>query len=229
MLHLECPSCKSPIENNFKFCPFCSFKLDDKEDSVSFSLDPANLANVFGAIENPAPLANRAKKRLKEIGKEFGYEVFIEYYNPKLGYSEKQKRIGVVWMEKGKVIVAFQVRAKRSDFDMITSKRDLEALKKLDAEQKFIVYVSKITGKAYFNKIDDDTPLQKRRAINVPNNIEEIRNRIPRAYEMWNSKEEEDLIKEFQSGLQPYKIAKMHERGTGAIFSRLKKLGLIQE
>ena len=105
----------------------------------------------------------------------------------------------------------------------------MESLKKLDAEEKFVVYVSKITGKAHFNKIDDDTALQKRRAINVPNNIEQIRRRVPRAYEMWTKNEEEELIREFQNGLQPHEIAKMHERGTGAIFSRLKKLGLIEE
>ena len=230
MVKLKCPNCQSSISETFNFCPSCAFKLDSNQEHDSNQpLTAESLSKIFGAIENPAPVAERAKRRLKKIGEDLGFEVSVGYFNPEIPYSQKQRPIGVVWWSKENIVAAFQVRSKRSDFNIISSERDLLSLQELDAEKKFIVYVSKITGKAYFNRIDNDTVTQKRTGVHLPENIDNIRKTIPRAYEIWTSKEEEDLIREFQSGLNPYELAKKHGRGIGGIHSRLKKLGLIED
>ncbi|MDJ0647468.1 MAG: hypothetical protein QNJ60_02075 [Xenococcaceae cyanobacterium MO_188.B19] len=56
--------------------------------------------------------------------------------------------------------------------------------------------------------------------------IEDIKQEYSRAYEKWTKEEEETLIDKFDSGLSIKEIAEILERQTGAINSRLRKLGL---
>lgn len=57
--------------------------------------------------------------------------------------------------------------------------------------------------------------------------MDQVRKKYPKAYEKWTSEEDKLLRKEFQEGLTNSEIAKLHQRKSGAIHARLKKLGLI--
>lgn len=59
--------------------------------------------------------------------------------------------------------------------------------------------------------------------------MDKLRKKYPRAYEKWESKEEDNLIKLFNQGTPISDIAKILERQNSAIRARLKKLGLIDE
>ncbi len=56
--------------------------------------------------------------------------------------------------------------------------------------------------------------------------VEEIRHQYPKAYEKWTSAEDEQLKREYQSGLSISALAALFQRQPSAIQSRLKKLGL---
>jgi len=57
--------------------------------------------------------------------------------------------------------------------------------------------------------------------------VNNIRRKYPRAYEKWSREEDQNLIHEFNEGLKISEIAKMHQRQTGAVRARLKKLDLV--
>lgn len=228
---MECPKCRKSVEGSFNFCPNCAFPLQDQKNRFPPSeFNSTDLSKAFGVIENPAPLAWRAKERLRRLGIEYGYKIALGYEDPNVDYSASRGPIDVVWMSDGRVVAAFEVRAKRSDLDVITTRRNLEKLKNFDAKEKFIVYVSSITGKASFNRVDENTAVQKpERTAYLPYNIEDIRRSSPRAFEVWTTREEEDLINGYKSGMSVSELAARHQRRIGGIVSRLKKLGLIEE
>ena len=60
------------------------------------------------------------------------------------------------------------------------------------------------------------------------NQNEKIRQKYPRAYVKWSQDEEENLKKEYASGLQIGELAKRFQRQPGGIRSRLQKLGLLE-
>ena len=64
---------------------------------------------------------------------------------------------------------------------------------------------------------------------NLPINLDEIRKHYPRAYENWTQKEDHQIINEYKQGKTIPQIAIIHQRKTGAIRSRLKKLGISSE
>jgi uncharacterized protein (DUF433 family) len=57
-------------------------------------------------------------------------------------------------------------------------------------------------------------------------NLTEIRKEHPRAYEKWESPEDNELVSFYQSGKKIDEIAQLLQRQPGAIRSRLDKLGL---
>ena len=57
--------------------------------------------------------------------------------------------------------------------------------------------------------------------------IEEIRREYPKAYAKWSSDDDERLKEMYAAGNDVAELAKHFERGTGAIESRLRKLGLM--
>lgn len=59
-------------------------------------------------------------------------------------------------------------------------------------------------------------------------NLTKIRKEHPRAYEKWSTDEEERLVQLFHSGQTVTEIARVMERQLGAIKTRLKRLGLIE-
>jgi ribosomal protein L32E len=56
--------------------------------------------------------------------------------------------------------------------------------------------------------------------------LEKIREKHPKAYMPWTTKEDEELKKLFHKGVQMREISEKFGRKRGAISSRLKKLGL---
>ncbi len=63
--------------------------------------------------------------------------------------------------------------------------------------------------------------------IKDPEYIIKARINYPRAYKSWTIDEDTKLKEEYQSGMSIKQIATNHRRKSGAITSRLKKLGLI--
>ena len=59
-------------------------------------------------------------------------------------------------------------------------------------------------------------------------NLTKIREEHPRAYEKWSTNEEERLIQLFHSGRSVAEIAKVMQRQLGAVKTRLRRLGLIE-
>jgi len=57
--------------------------------------------------------------------------------------------------------------------------------------------------------------------------VEEIRHDYPRAYEKWTPEEDKTLTDRYKKGITLSQLAKMHQRKSGAIRSRLRKLGLL--
>ena len=57
-------------------------------------------------------------------------------------------------------------------------------------------------------------------------NLTEIRKKHPRAYEKWESPEDNELVTFYQGGKKVDEIAQLLQRQPGAIRSRLDKLGL---
>ena len=58
-------------------------------------------------------------------------------------------------------------------------------------------------------------------------NLEEIREKYPRAYEKWDEAEDRRLLTLFKQGKTFKEISAILERNIGAIVSRLKRLNLI--
>ena len=89
--------------------------------------------------------------------------------------------------------------------------------------------IEKMIGQV-INKID---PTETKKTFPkdqiLPNNLDEIRKYYPRAHEKWTEKEDNQIINEYKQGQTIPQIAVSHQRKTGAIRSRLKKLGLISE
>lgn len=65
-------------------------------------------------------------------------------------------------------------------------------------------------------------------ADRTKNQNEKIRQKYPRAYVKWSREEDEKLKNEYASGQQIGELAKKFQRQSGAIRSRLQKLGLIE-
>ena len=57
-------------------------------------------------------------------------------------------------------------------------------------------------------------------------NVSEIRQTHQRAYESWTKDEDMELKFNYQAGLTTTQLAEKHKRKRGAIYSRLRKLGL---
>ena len=89
--------------------------------------------------------------------------------------------------------------------------------------------IKKMIGQV-INRIDPiETKNSHFKDQTLPINLEEIKKNYPRAYENWTEKEDNQIITQYEQGKTIPQIAIIHQRRTGAIRSRLKKLGLISE
>jgi len=58
--------------------------------------------------------------------------------------------------------------------------------------------------------------------------IAEVRKTFPRAFMKWDPEEEEKLEKEFKKGIDMESLSQAFGRSSGAVLSRLERMGLIQ-
>lgn len=58
-------------------------------------------------------------------------------------------------------------------------------------------------------------------------NLTKMREEFPKAFEPWTEAEERELVEQFHNKVSVAEMARLHGRKSGAIRSRLKKLGLL--
>jgi len=172
----------------------------------------------FGKVDvDSKGIHESAQQRLREIGRKLGYRTILEYEVPDLVTIGRRSFIDVVWASQGKILAAFEIRTKKRGLYVVTTRKDQKKLKNLIAEEKFIVNVSKISGKAYFHRLTEK-PAKKY-------TFKEVRRIHPRAYKEWTEDEDHKLLAQYKMGISISELAKTHQRKTGAIRSRLAKLG----
>jgi len=229
----SCPKCHRSIPAEYKYCPSCGSQL-------SFSLDGILLAKLFGQVEPRKGVHSLAQTRLWTIGKELGFYSIMEYGVPDLTKEGRRSYIDVVWKSRNGIEFAFEIRRKIRDLDLVTTLKDTNKLQNLLAQKKFVVNVSEITGKAYFCEVSNELTnpvsepiLQARIESSFKNteqkkaySVAEIRQRHHRAYEKWTKMVDTELSKNYLEGFSGFQLAEIHQRKSGAIRSRLRKLGL---
>jgi hypothetical protein len=120
-------------------------------------LDSAELCRLFGRVRTDTGVSvhKLAQNRICEMGKQLGYVSIAEYCMPSLVIGGRTSYVDVVWLSQGRLAVAFEIRAKSGELDIVTTRKDTEKLRLLNPLEKFIVNVSKVSGKAYFHKLTD--------------------------------------------------------------------------
>ncbi len=221
----SCPKCNSEIGAEYKYCPNCGFQL-------SSSLDVILLSKYFGEVEPRKGVHNLAQARLCEMGKEFGFYSIKEYGIPDLTKEGRRSYIDVIWKSRNGIEYAFEVRRKIHDLNIITTLKDTNKLQNVIARKKFIVNVSELTGRAYFNEVtgepklnEIEEPIQKEK---LSYSSDSRRQNYPRMGFEWTKQEDADLIEYFQKGLTISELAGKHQRKRGGIRARLIRLGLIE-
>lgn len=206
------------------------------------SLD--EISRRFGVVEPGKSVRQKTEMKLQMMGTDLGFGSYSWYEMPNLLNDGRNRFISVVWKTGNEIAVAFQVRRKRMNPHIVTSLNDRSKLYYLHSKEKYIVNVSEKTGKPYFFRITDSDNnnlgpakstenligqetslnLEKSRAYN----LDEIKLKHARAYESWTQAEDSELSKYCQEGLSVSQLAEKHQRQSGAIRSRLKKLGLLE-
>jgi hypothetical protein len=192
----------------------------------------------FGAVEPGKSVRQHAEMKLLKIGTEFGFSSYSWYEMPNLFNDGRNRFISVVWKTGNEIVVAFQVRRKRLNPDIVTSLKDRRKMFHLKAKEKYIVNISEKTGRPYFFRVTDWSrkPLEPVKSTRTTSfdleetkaySLDEIRRKHPRAYENWTEAEDAELANYYKEGLSVSQLAEKHQRKRGAIHSRLKKLGLV--
>jgi endogenous inhibitor of DNA gyrase (YacG/DUF329 family) len=226
-----CPKCKKSVHTYFRFCPFCGTRLLTQLSEPSAQLGADALHNLFGILDPHAHyvggLHQKAKDRLCEMGKQLGYQATSEYeIRPRS--SRRKRLVDVVWFTGDHVIAAFEVRSKWANLGVALGHKDRDDLSELEAQVKFIVNVSRTTGKAYFHRLRDDSTLEYAAVSGEPYSyIEDVRRDYQKAFEAWTPEEDELLRKRFSEGIQISELAKIHQRTPWAVQMRLEGLGLL--
>jgi len=234
-------NCTNKIELSDKCAPqaMSNSRLQtcDKTPTIP---DSSVIAKMFGDVEPGKGVRQRAEDRIWKMGRDLGFSSFTWYEFPNLLNDGRNRFISVVWKRGKEITVAFQVRRKRHDIDIVTSLKDRRKLNRLQANEKYIVNVSEKTGKAYFHRVTDwdnknlwitksiENGLGQRNSSDHEESkaysLDEIRLKHARAYESWTEAEDKELISEYHNNLTVSEIAKRHQRQTSAIRSRLRKL-----
>lgn len=241
-----CTECGKEISQDFKFCPHCGFNLKQalstiviypstQKETSSNNSDVINLAKQFGTIETKPNIYQNAKLRLREMGRERSFTPVREYFFKETPKSLLRK-IDIVWKSPEGFAAAFNIKSKNCRLEFVDDLEQVNRLKSFKADKKYIVNVSKSSGKAFFIEITEDlvktiesdvsdssidsTSIVEQKAYNV----DIIREKYSRAYEKWTTEEDKQIIDEFSKGLTVLEIAEKHGRQKGAISSRLNKL-----
>jgi hypothetical protein len=119
-------------------------------------LDAVELSELFGNVETRCKSVHKAAQlRLMEMGRKFGFGVLSEYMVPDLVTTGRTSYIDVVWISQSAVLAAFEIRRKKKNLDIATSRKNIMKLLKLRAQERFIVNVSATTGRAYFHNVSE--------------------------------------------------------------------------
>ncbi len=206
------------------------------------SLD--EISKRFGIVEPGKSVRQQAEMKLLKMGTDLGFSSYSWYEMPNLLNDGRNRFISVVWKTGNEIAVAFQVRRKRLNPHIVKSLNDRRKLYHLRSKEKYIVNVAERTGKPYFFRVTDGDKKYLGTTISTENltgqktsldleeskayNLDEIRLKHPRAYESWTEAEDLELSKYHEEGLSVSQLAEKHQRQSGAIRSRLKKLELIE-
>lgn len=236
-----CTECGKEIKSDFKFCPYCGHDMREiflppkealVETGQAVSMDETlNLSQQFGSVETSSNIYRNSKLKLLEIGKRRGYIPSREYFFQSEG---QWRKASIIWgSPKGGIAAAFDVKSTTGNLEDIDSLERMTKLVDLSAEKKYVVNVSKMTGKAHFIEVTEETLLYyKAKGPTIqPKSFtfEQVRQYHKNAFRRWDEIEEVELKDEFNQGLTIEQIAQKHQRGNGGIFSRLIKLDLISE
>ena len=116
-------------------------------------LDVIQLSEEFGSVFAVSiPLHKAAQQRIAEIGKKRWYRTIQDYRVSNL-VRGRDGLIDVVWVTQYGIAAAFEIRTKKRNLDVVRSTKDLEKLGNLNAEKKYLVNVSTISGTAYFHDV----------------------------------------------------------------------------
>jgi hypothetical protein len=120
-------------------------------------LDSTELCRLFGRVRTDAGVSvhDLARDKICRMGRQLGYDSKAEYSVPSLVIGGRTNRFDVVWLSGGRISLAFEIRAKSRDLHIVTTKKDKAKLQLLNPLEKFIVNVSKVSGRAYFHKLTD--------------------------------------------------------------------------
>lgn len=219
-----CPSCGKSVNADFKYCPECGYHL------VRFS--SASLAEAFGSVDtggNRGYTHRLAQERLREIGTKHGLRTTFQYYESGTAQYPRQLTV-VLWRDDSRTIAAFEIVPKLRNLNAVTNYYDVKKLADTEAQVKFIVNVSRMTGKAYFHRLQENGTIECAPVSEetYAHNLEDIKKIYPRAYDLWTQEEDNALIKEYKEGVPIHELARAHQRKIRAITARLEKLGLLQ-
>lgn len=230
-----CPKCHNEVATEYRYCPGCGYQLTTPLDAIL-------LAKQFGEVEARKGIHDRAQTRLWEMGKELSFYSVMEYGIPDLTQEGRRSYIDVIWKSRNGIEFAFEIRRKIHDLNIVTTLKDTNKLQNIVAKKKFVVNVSELTGRAYFNEIMGEPTKKPPKAENPKSasigweplnskrraySSKEIRQKYPRAGLRWTKEEDDDLIRNFQNCLTIPELANKHQRNRGGIRTRLIRLGLI--
>jgi hypothetical protein len=113
-------------------------------------------------------------------------------------------------------ILIFDRELERLSDEMVWKLREIPVEERLFLQKKFL------------NSIGVKTEKEKQEKIKKYS-VEELRKTTAKAYQKWTQEEDERLVETFATGKKIPYLAILFERKNGAIRSRLKKLGLLDE
>ena len=115
-------------------------------------MDALTLHRLLGIVKGEGRQHHiLVQKKLSQMGRDLGYDSIIEYRAGQ--HNFRQDIIDVVWLSGFKIEAAFEVRMKKHNLHKTQAHKDIRKLTRLEAKDKFIVNVSRISGKNYIHKI----------------------------------------------------------------------------
>jgi len=201
------------------------------------------VSEEFGKIELSKTVTARdmAKARLRQLGVKLGFDCFVDYGIDNLLQDSLTRCISVVWIKGRQIEAAFQVIESGWGAKPERKMIEREKIEMLQANEKFFIEVSSINGSISMTRVANPAnttanvvktskgkPFVETNWNQQTYDLNKLRLKYPRAYESWFDSEDKQLIDEYNQGLKPYAIAKIHQRQRSAIKSRIRKLRKLQ-
>lgn len=198
----------------------------NKELTVDRTVSPTQKFNIekFGTVKPGKYVREYAEQKLCQMGTDLGFTAIVNYPIENLFGDGRRRIISVVWLSANNTIqVAFQVRRKAYDINIITSFKDKRKLADLNAREKYIVNVCERDGTAHFFNVT----AEQVNNYSMPRSETEKNENLPRqtqtplypvsitrgmthANQRWTPEEETELKEAFTQGLTIGQLAKKH-------------------